>query len=125
MFIPSKIEQLIIDNKLTKKSFCEKVSISVQGLDNILKGADLGSSKLEWIADFFKLPIDYFFDRDINVDNSIGHHVNGNGNKVSGDITLSECKNELEKLRLLIKEKEERIKDKDEMIALLKQQLNK
>ena len=32
---------------------------------------------------------------------------------------------ELEKLRLLIKEKEERIKDKDEMIALLKQQLNK
>lgn len=41
MFIPSKIEQLIIDNKLTKKSFCEKVSISVQGLDNILKGADL------------------------------------------------------------------------------------
>ncbi len=32
MFIPSKIEQLIIDNKLTKKSFCEKVSISVQGL---------------------------------------------------------------------------------------------
>ena len=46
MFIPSKIEQLIIDNKLTKKSFCEKVSISVQGLDNILKGADLGSSKL-------------------------------------------------------------------------------
>ena len=123
MFIPSKIEQLIIDNKLTKKSFCEKVSISVQGLDNILKGADLGSSKLERIADFFKLPIDYFFDRDINVDNSIGHH--GNGNKVSGDITLSECKNELEKLRLLIKEKEERIKDKDEMIALLKQQLNK
>ena len=118
MFIPSKIEQLIIDNKLTKKSFCEKVSISVQGLDNILKGADLGSSKLERIADFFKLPIDYFFDRDIN-------HVNGNGNKVSGDITLSECKNELEKLRLLIKEKEERIKDKDEMIALLKQQLNK
>ena len=67
MFIPSKIEQLIIDNKLTKKSFCEKVSISVQGLDNILKGADLGSSKLERIADFFKLPIDYFFDRDINV----------------------------------------------------------
>ena len=108
MFIPSKIEQLIIDNKLTKKSFCEKVSISVQGLDNILKGADLGSSKLERIADFFKLPIDYFFDRDINVDNSLGHHVNGNG-----------------KLRLLIKEKEERIKDKDEMIALLKQQLNK
>ncbi len=47
------------------------------------------------------------------------------GIRVSGDITLSECKNELEKLRLLIKEKEERIKDKDEMIALLKQQLNK
>ena len=125
MFIPSKIEQLIIDNKLTKKSFCEKVSISVQGLDNILKKSAIRSSKLERIADFFKLPIDYFFDRDINVDNSIGHHVNGNGNKVSGDITLSECKNELEKLRLLIKEKEERIKDKDEMIALLKQQLNK
>ena len=109
MFIPSKIEQLIIDNKLTKKSFCEKVSISVQGLDNILKGADLGSSKLERIADFFKLPIDYFFDRDINVDNSIGHHVNGNGNKVVGDISLSEYRREIEHLKQLLKEKERTI----------------
>lgn len=90
-----------------------------------MKGADLGSSKFGRIIDFFKLPIDYLPDKDIDVDNSIGYHVNGNENKVSGDITLSRCKSGPEKLRLLAKEKEERIKNRDEMITLLKQQLNK
>lgn len=114
MFIASRIEQLIADNKLTKKNFCEKVSISVQGLDNILKGADLGSSKLERIADFFKLPIDYFFEREISIPkdgNNIGT-LNGNGNKVQqGHVNVMQDsqEKEIEYLRTLLEEKERTI----------------
>lgn len=126
MFKPDKIQELIDINRLTKKGFCEKIGISVQGLENILKGADLGSSKLERIADFFKLPIDSFFEREVtSFSSNIGHQVSGTGNSVSGNIALSECQKELEHLRVLLKEKEERIQDKDEMIDLLKQQLSK
>ena len=65
---------------------------------------------MEKIADFFKVPIDYFFDRSIETSSvNIGHHVNGNGNKVSGDITLSECKKENEHLKELLSEKERTI----------------
>ncbi len=40
---------------------------------------------------FFKMPIDFFFNREIDISNlNIGHQVKGNGNNVSGDITLSE-----------------------------------
>lgn len=127
MFNGQKIRYLIEDRKVTKKAIYDYVGITKSQLDHYIKGINLPrADKLESIAAFFKVPISYFFDLETDVPEiNIGHTVNGHGNKVSGDITLSECKNELEKLRLLIKEKEERIKDKDEMIAFLKQQLNK
>lgn len=111
MFIASRIDELLNSQKgLSKKSFCTKVGISVQGLDNILKGTEPGVNKIERIADFFKLPIDYFFDREISeFTTNIGHHVNGNGNKVSGDISLSECQKENQHLRELLAEKERTI----------------
>ena len=40
---------------------------------------------------------------------NVGHHVNGNGNNVSGDITLSECQKELAHLQQLLEEKERTI----------------
>ena len=89
MFNAKKIEILIEANRLTKKEFCKNVDISLQTLDNTLKGSEIGSRKLERIADFFKVAIDYFYDREIEPSSiNIGHHVNGTGNKVSGDITL-------------------------------------
>lgn len=120
MFKPQRIDDLISSNRLTKKSFCKDIAMSVQGLDNVLKGADIGSSKLERIADYFKVPIDYFFDRNIEIaDNHIGHQVNGTGNKVSGDISLSECQKEIKHLQELIVEKEKYIKLQEETIKLL------
>lgn len=41
MFIASRIEELLNNQKgLSKKAFCAKIGISVQGLDNILKGTE-------------------------------------------------------------------------------------
>lgn len=111
MFRAEKIADLIESCKLSKKEFCEKVDISVQTLDNTLKGSEIGSRKLERIADFFKVPMDYFYDRGVELDEKwhIGHSINGNGNKVSGNISLSECQKEIEHLKLLLQEKERTI----------------
>ena len=120
MFNAKKIEMLIEANRLTKKELCKNVDISLQTLDNTLKGSEIGSRKLERIADFFKVAIDYFYDREIDPSSiNIGHHVNGNGNKVSGDITLSECQREIEHLTQLLHEKQIIIDEKERTIQIL------
>lgn len=109
MLVPQRIVELIESNRLTKKGFCEKVDISVQTLENVLKGSDIGSKKLEKIALFFGVSMDYFFDSEKMTHSSIGHSVNGNGNLVSGDIRLNECQREIEHLKELLSEKERTI----------------
>lgn len=107
MLVPQRIVELIESNRLTKKGFCEKVGISVQTLENVLKGSDIGSKRLEKIALFFGVSIDYFFDNEKMPHSSIGHSVNGN--LVSGDIRLNECQREIEHLKELLSEKERTI----------------
>ncbi len=111
MFRADKLATLIEASKYSKKDICKKVEISVQALDNTLKGAEIGSRKLERIADLFRVPMDYFYDREVEIDERwhIGHSVNGNGNKVVGDIPLSEYRREIEHLKQLLKEKERTI----------------
>lgn len=126
MFNGQNIKDIIIKKGLSQKDVFKKANVKEVTFYSLFKdSANPSSNILESLADVLECDIDDFFDRSYTYCKNVGHQVNGNGNKVSGDITLSECKNELEKLRLLLKEKEERIKDKDEMIALLKQQLNK
>ena len=60
----------------------------------------------------------------IQAHDHIGHSVTGNGNRVSGDIALSECQREITHLKALLSEKEERLKDKEELIALYRRQLS-
>jgi hypothetical protein len=43
----------------------------------------------------------------------------GNGNKISGDITLSECRKEIEHLNALLEEKERVITEKERTIQIL------
>ncbi len=124
MFRPDKIAALIDSNGLSKKDFCKKVKISVQTLDNTLKGSEIGSRKLEQIANLFKVPIDYFYDREVEIDEKwhVGHNVNGNGNKVSGDISLSECQKEVKHLTQLLHEKQTIIEEKERTIQILMKQ---
>lgn len=110
MLKPQRILELIESNKLTKKGFCDKVDISEQTLSNVLKGSDIGSKKLERIAIFFGVSMDYFFENEISSTHpSVGHSINGNGNKVSGNIKLNECQREIEHLKELLNEKERTI----------------
>ena len=101
----------------------EYMGTSASGLDSIIKNCNPTAEKIEQIADFFQLPIDYFFDRN-NPGNitSIGHQITGDGNRVTGDIGLSECKKEIEHLRQLLEEKEKAIADKERTIQILMKQ---
>ncbi len=93
MFNPDKIRRLFEDRKISQAQFMKDTSISKSNLYVWLNNTSIpGADNLEIIADYFNVPIDYFFDRETNsLGISIGHQVKGNGNKVSGDITLSEC----------------------------------
>ncbi len=123
MFNGQKINKLIEERHITKKSLFEYMGTSASGLDSIIKNCNPTAEKIEQIADFFQLPIDYFFDRN-NPGNitSIGHQITGDGNRVTGDIGLSECKKEIEHLRQLLEEKEKAIADKERTIQILMKQ---
>lgn len=65
---------------------------------------------IEEIADYFDVPIDYFFVRNFGQkEQDLGHKVSGNGNTVSGDITLNEYRAENAHLKELLDEKERTI----------------
>ena len=121
MFNGLKINKLLEERGLTKVSLFTHIGISKKGLDDIINGVHAPKvTYVEALADFFKVPIDFFFDRDINSSGiNIGHQVKGNGNKVSGDITLSECQKELEHMKTLLEEKDKIINDKERTIQIL------
>ena len=98
------INELIDERRVKKVDLYTYAGITKSTLDNIIKGInDPKCTTIEKIADFFKMPIDFFFNL------NIGHQVKGNGNNVSGDITLSEYQKEIAHLKELLAEKERTI----------------
>lgn len=112
MFNGQKINELIEINRVKKVTVYNYADLSKTQFDNIINGNSIPrGDTLERIADFFKVPIDYFFEREV-IPFTIGHHVSGSRNRVTGDITLnelSECKKENEHLKELLAEKERTI----------------
>lgn len=121
MFNPDKIRRLFEDRNISQAQFIKDTSISKSNLYVWLNNTSIpGADNLEIIADYFNVPIDYFFDRETNsLGISIDHQVKGNGNKISGDITLSECQKEIEHLNALLEEKERVISEKERTIQIL------
>ena len=124
MFNGLRIKELLEERGIQQNIFTLETGISKSNYWVWVEGKSKpGADKLEIIADYFKVPIDYFFDRETNLSNtSIGHHVNGNGNKVSGDITLSEYKKEIEHLTQLLREKQAIIDEKERTNRILMKQ---
>ena len=111
MMFPERIKYLRQTQGLNQVQLADKLGTTKQSIsnwenDNIVPSVDM----LEKIADFFNMPIDFFFNREIDISNlNIGHQVKGNGNNVSGDITLSEYQKEIAHLKELLAEKERTI----------------
>ena len=112
MFKGYIISSLIENSNVKKVDVYRYANIEKVTLDNIIKGTSIPNCKtLERIADFFGVSMDVFFNREKPYV-SIGHTINGNGNKVSGDIQLHECQKEIEHLKELLNEKERLIQIK-------------
>lgn len=122
MFKPQRINELLEERRIKKVDFCEKVNISATTLNRTTeKGAEIGCIKLERIADFFQVPMDYFFERDYKqpehvntidkgIDLSSGNTINGiNGNGNAITMSYNDQKREIEHLKILLKEKERMI----------------
>ena len=106
MFNSDKIRRLFEDRKISQAQFLKDTSVSKSNLYVWLNNTSIpGADNLEIIADYFNVPIDY--------------QVKGNGNKISGDITLSECRKEIEHLNALLEEKERVITEKERTIQIL------
>lgn len=111
MFNGHKISKLLIERHLKKKSLIEYMQTYPSGLDSIIKNCNPTAEKIEQIADFFRLPIDYFFDRKIEISDP-ALSITGNGNKVQhgdGNIMVEAQAKEIEHLQQLLAEKERTI----------------
>jgi DNA-binding phage protein len=99
------------------RKLANDIGMSEANLHRCIKSNNMQAICLEKIALIFNVPMGYFFD-ELPAQNSsgVGHIVSGNGSSVRGNITLSQCQQEVETLR-------ERLKDKEEIIVLLKKQL--
>lgn len=108
MFNGQKIKDIIAERGYTQKEVFNRANIKSGTFYSLFnENANPSSNIIESIADVLNCNIDDFFDRKVESKQvSIGHQVNGNGNSVSGDISLAECKRELNHLKQLLEEKE-------------------
>jgi len=68
MLCVNKIRRLIDDNNLTIKRFAKKIGVSEPGIHNMFRSHDMKVSTLQKIADYFEVPVTYFFDDDDSID---------------------------------------------------------
>lgn len=111
MFNGLRIRELLEERGIQQNTFSIETGISKSNLWVWGEGTSKpGADALEKIADYFNVPIDFFFDRKIDTSGiNIGHQLKSNGNKVSEDMTLSEYQKEIVHLKELLAEKERTI----------------
>jgi len=68
MLYISRVRKLIDNKKITVREFAEKIGVSEPGIHNMFRTNDMKVSTLQKIADYFDVPITYFFD-DIDAKN--------------------------------------------------------
>lgn len=99
-----KITELLQERKILKKEFCEAVGLSYPGLTDILDRNSTKTDVLERIAEFFHVPVGYFFD-EIEVDGTVSK-PRGVDNPKEQDVRLEKLELEVKHLNDLLVEKE-------------------
>ena len=118
MYNGQVITVLLKERGLRAKDLLEHLQLQSNGSITSLVKGNPTAERLEKIADFFDVPIDTLFQRA----KSYGYNVIGNSNNV-GSITIGELKGKAQAQDRIIEEKDKRIALLEDMIALLKQQL--
>lgn len=118
MYNGQVINVLLKERGLRAKDLLEHLQLQSNGSITSLVKGNPTAERLEKIADFFDVPIDTLFQRAKNY----GYNVIGNSNNVAS-ITIGELKGKAQAQDRIIEEKDKRISLLEDMIALLKQQL--
>lgn len=123
VFNGQKIRDLLKEQGSTAKDLLEHLGVKDNGTIARFTGSDIKASRLEQIADFFGVSVDYFFDR--NGDVIIAHEgaaatKGGHAEYYAGTKTSTKVRELTEKIKLLqsqLAAKEQEVKDKESIIA--------
>lgn len=61
----NRIRELRYQNKVTEEELAAAIGLSIGGYQKMMKLETCTVSRLETIADFFKVPVTYFFEEDL------------------------------------------------------------
>lgn len=122
MFRIEKVKDLLRSNKLTQANLADEVGILRQNLNKILNTGSCSVDNLEKIADYFQLPIDYFFERNVKVhyrDFFVKDGIEFEPDNADCNVRIKEQAKEIEHLTVLLEEKEKALQDKERTIQIL------
>lgn len=127
MCLGLKIKALMSQENIEVSELAIQLGKSKQAIYDMLEKNDLNTSILRDLSKIFEVPISYFFEDN----NSTNPNTKGNSNVVvgrdsNGNIQLDKCHDDLETalreiqyLKALIKEKDERLDEKERLINVL------
>ena len=110
MFNPQKVIDLLEKSKIKNKVLLDSITGKHGGSVAQVLSGDIRVSKLEKIADFFGVPTDTFFDRDINVTKPDGRESE----------SIVRLKERIAALETLLEEKDKRLRIQEQMISMLR-----
>lgn len=119
MYSPDRIIEIIQEKGCKKVDVYTAIGLSRQAFGEILRGRSKPSfSTLEKMADYFNVPVDYFFGREYK---GINNGTQITGNIVSGDLVV----NEINHLKDLLAEKDAQLAEKERTIQILLQNVQR
>lgn len=123
MEIGLKIKELMVKEKIDIPELAKKLGKTKQAIYDMLEKKDVNTSLLRDLSSIFNVPISIFFEEEPITNNTTGNSNIVVGRDNNGQISAIDCRKELEEAKLEIKHLKERLKDKEEMIEILKKQL--
>jgi hypothetical protein len=118
------LQELLDYLKINEREFSHSLGLLPNRINHILNGRHNVSPKMAKIIMSKYEDVDYNWLRtgegEMIKKHQIGHSNSGNYSTVSGDITINECLSELELAKVKISYLERMLKDKEEIIELLK-----
>jgi hypothetical protein len=124
MLIGEKIKKAIDRTSWDPVKVAGAINMSTANLYRIFKRDSVETKYLVRLSDLLHLPLSYFYEDNYSIDNFVNEHGESVENMSTGErpllYTKTELKSELEKAQFKIEMLEQRLKDKDEIIELLR-----
>lgn len=117
--IGEETDIILIERQIKKKDIADKLSMTDVNLSKVLKKASIDALLLEKIASELNVPASYFFEEEEGGRIFVGYKIRETGNRVKGDITLSDCRTELEKAAIEIECLKQVVPEKERIIDVL------